>query len=791
MPAPVSQVMRVVRPTRARMSPAATASMPRERHRGYCDWRSGALASTGVLGTAAARRMWRACRAGHRPKLMLHCSSAGGEGATATCRVLQPAEAARRISGLQIWTEFCTAEEEHGAVAWLDGCSPPWAGSQFGVPVSYGCKHFGLQATLRPRGSRPPDPSRGEADLPTVGVLAEFLQRLHDDGSPWRKALRGLAVNEANVNDYRRGESRLHLHWDDRALYGNTICSVSLLGDVVMSFAKGPSCASSFARDGPGGGKAPEEYVLVHVPARSLLVLSGPARYEWQHGILEASDFQSERRVAIILRQVVPRRGASGPAQAGEGRARDGTKAPRALAGRGQPQGVRMGAEGESEPSAGPASPPQPGRASALFISTNWPDPGASAAGAVTHGRIGALKANGFRVAFAAPSRPSQAMARLADACGEECIRIGTNDEDSVVGALRAVAPDVVVFDGFNAEERFGHYVRAALPGSLRALDMQDFHALRLGREQLLASGAPAPDVVTYLPESSDEVLLRELAALHRSDVVWAISDAERDLLVQRYAVPAWKVSSAPFAYPPLSLGAMPGYAERKHVMFIGNWRHRPNRDCAAWLIRDIWPRVHEALPDLQLHVYGSCPRPEDMALSDKRINATVCGYCKDVEKTMRSHLLLAAPLRYGAGVKGKLTDAMWNGLVTVTTEVGAEGLTDSDGYPGILVASTASIEEKFAQAIVSACTHEAEWRALQGRGFGFMSRHFDSRANGEKLVSGLSRALRELPARRAGDYFGSILWRDGHRSTEFMAKYIATKEELQRLRASLPAGSA
>merc|ERR1719188_2668634 len=133
----------------------------------------------------------------------------------------------------------------------------------------------------------------------------------------------------------------------------------------------------------------------------------------------------------------------------------------------------------------------------------------------------------------------------------------------------------------------------------------------------------------------------------------------------------------------------MPGFSARHGAMFIGNWRHRPNRDAARWLIEEVWPRVHAALPDVELRIYGASPTPADMAMSNPAINAIVAGTCGSVEKAMRQHRLLVAPLRYGAGLKGKVTDAFRHGLVPVTTPVGAEGLDDVEfggRFPGCLV---------------------------------------------------------------------------------------------------------
>ncbi|CAK0828341.1 unnamed protein product [Prorocentrum cordatum] len=277
------------------------------------------------------------------------------------------------------------------------------------------------------------------------------------------------------------------------------------------------------------------------------------------------------------------------------------------------------------------------------------------------------------RVASAARAGPSQQ--RLERLCGgASCLRLAANDGPSVGAALEASSADLVVFDGFNAEERFGHYVRDLAPGAMRVLDMQDFHALRAGREELVERGATPAEVKAHRPGVGSPVLLRELASIHRCDATLAVSEEERAMLVDVYGVPAHKVHAATFGHEELSpLAELPGFAARRDVMFIGNWRHRPNRDCAKWLVREVWPHVHELLPELRLNVYGANHTAEDMALTDERIGAVVQGYCKDVGQAMRGHRLLAAPLRYGAGVKGKLVEAMRWGLVTATTPVGVE----------------------------------------------------------------------------------------------------------------------
>ena len=147
-----------------------------------------------------------------------------------------------------------------------------------------------------------------------------------------------------------------------------------------------------------------------------------------------------------------------------------------------------------------------------------------------------------------------------------------------------------------------------------------------------MAEDADAEAVASFRPAAGDEDLQRELAAIHRCDATLAISEEEQQLLIQ-YGVPAWKVAAAPFGFPkPLDV---PGFASRQGAMFIGNWRHRPNRDCARWLIQEVWPLVRQRLPDAELDVYGANQTPEDAALHNPAAGAHVPRLCYTLKDLM------------------------------------------------------------------------------------------------------------------------------------------------------------
>mmetsp|Transcript_66161 Transcript_66161/g.215235 ORF Transcript_66161/g.215235 Transcript_66161/m.215235 type:complete len:705 (+) Transcript_66161:80-2194(+) len=671
----------------------------------------------------------------------------------------------RSVPGLQLFPDFVREDEEAGLVDWLDAVTPPWRNQQAGVQTKYYSKQFGIVPTLQPRSTRPPDPSLGEAQFPTDGPFGALAERFKEQGAPWASALRGFQPNEANTNDYRREEGHfLAMHWDDRKFYSGPICVVSLLAGATMTFRLGGH-HSNFRRiagdgvdSGYGGGtaaveaggaaegakgKVEERVVRVELPRRSLMVQTGAARFEWQHGIPDPHDFAGPRRIGVIVRHaaICP----SKPLRAT--RAPVSTVAAAVLAADQAGEGVVTNGGGSAPTPSSSSSSAAPGGGqrspfSALILSSQWPDPNVSGSGLVMQGRLRALGDSGLglRVTLASEGEPGTAMDRAEREFGVRCARLTANDEVAIREILESAAPDIVIFDGFNVEERYSHFVNQFVLGAMRVLDLQDFNTLRFGRETMDEKGVDVRQMGAFRPDSGIEDLCRELTAMHRNDCTLATSEAERRLLVDNYNVPAAKVVVAPWGYPPLEgkSAKIPGFAVRTGAMFIADWRHRPNRDAAKWLVEEVWPRVHKQLPEVELTVFGANPSLADTAMSRPDINAVVAGTCGSVEKAMRQHRLLVAPLRYGAGMKGKVIDAFRHGLVPVTTEVGAEGLLDIDAdgaFPGIWAEADA---ENFAAACVQAYEDEVVWGRHQAHGSRFVARTFDLEANGKALAAAL-----------------------------------------------------
>jgi O-antigen biosynthesis protein len=181
------------------------------------------------------------------------------------------------------------------------------------------------------------------------------------------------------------------------------------------------------------------------------------------------------------------------------------------------------------------------------------------------------------------------------------------------------------------------------------------------------------------------------------------VSPAEQQRL-RRFGVPAcWVV---PTVHPRYS-GARPSYSEREGLLFIGGYGHPPNVDAALWLCREIMPRVWESLPDVTVTLLGYNPPPEIRSLESSRVR--VPGYVQNVDDYFLRSRVFVAPVRFGAGINGKIGQSLSFGLPVVTTPVGAEGIGLEDGISG-LVARDAT---EFAAAVVRAYTQQCVWERL------------------------------------------------------------------------------
>jgi GT2 family glycosyltransferase len=189
--------------------------------------------------------------------------------------------------------------------------------------------------------------------------------------------------------------------------------------------------------------------------------------------------------------------------------------------------------------------------------------------------------------------------------------------------------------------------------------DTVDLHFIRKQREfAVLGTGA----------DEASQYERIELCAARSADATVVVSEVEGDILRQHGV---GRVHVIPTIHD-AAIQSTPNFEQSSGIVFIGNYNHSPNADAAEWLARKIMPMVWKCLPRVKLALLGSNPTKEIRALASRRIE--VPGYVPDVERYFRKARVFAAPLRFGAGVKGKVGQAMAFGVPMVLTDVAAEG---------------------------------------------------------------------------------------------------------------------
>ena len=196
------------------------------------------------------------------------------------------------------------------------------------------------------------------------------------------------------------------------------------------------------------------------------------------------------------------------------------------------------------------------------------------------------------------------------------------------------------------------------------------------------------------------------------------VTDADREALLAE--LPGADVHVVPNVHEPGHDGAATP-AGRDGLLFVGNFRHPPNGDAVDYLCNQILPLVRRELPGVKLTIVGDSPPPAVQALAGDGVEVT--GWVPETEPYLASHRLSVAPLRFGAGMKGKVGEALAAGLPVVTTTIGAEGMVDA--VPADSGLAVADDPQAFADAVVRLIRDDAEWTKLAEAGRAHVARHY------------------------------------------------------------------
>jgi glycosyltransferase involved in cell wall biosynthesis len=180
-------------------------------------------------------------------------------------------------------------------------------------------------------------------------------------------------------------------------------------------------------------------------------------------------------------------------------------------------------------------------------------------------------------------------------------------------------------------------------------------------------------------------------------------------------------------------------FHERKDIVFVGGYQHVPNVDAVLYFVKEVMPLLREKLPGVRFYVVGSKPPPEIQALAAEDV--IIMGFVEDLTTLLNKMRLSVAPLRYGAGIKGKIGTAMAVGLPVVATQLAAEGMLLNDGE-NVLVAEE---PEDFASAVCKLYQDEAMWGRISDNGLLFAEKAWGAESgwkNLAKILASLNMAV-------------------------------------------------
>ena len=196
-------------------------------------------------------------------------------------------------------------------------------------------------------------------------------------------------------------------------------------------------------------------------------------------------------------------------------------------------------------------------------------------------------------------------------------------------------------------------------------------------------------------------------------------------------------------------IGRKNEFENRKDILFLGGYRHQPNVDAVLYFVREIWQYIHKARPDMRFLIIGSRP-PEELLKLDGKDNIKVVGYVKDLEEYFEYARLSIAPLRYGAGVKGKIGMSLCYGVPCICTSIAAEGMGMVDGRDIII----ADEEIEFANAVLTMFENKKLWYELSDNGMEFINNNYSFQRAVERVIEILElvNAPKDSIKQRAGN---------------------------------------
>ena len=238
--------------------------------------------------------------------------------------------------------------------------------------------------------------------------------------------------------------------------------------------------------------------------------------------------------------------------------------------------------------------------------------------------------------------------------------------------------------------------VRYFAPRAKIIYDTVDLHYVREARRAEIENSPAIAELAAWFREI-------ELGLIDRSDATLVVTDTELAVLAE--VSPAADVRVVSNVHS--SLPRVHGFRERRDIMFVGNFNHLPNRDAVVWFVDEVFPRVQAVIPGVHFNVVGSHLPDEIAALA--RPGVSIVGWVQNLAPLYDAIRLVVAPLRYGAGIKGKLGESASHGVPFVCTTIAIEGTLMESGRDCLAADDPAT----FAEAVIALYGDEATWEKI------------------------------------------------------------------------------
>lgn len=400
-----------------------------------------------------------------------------------------------------------------------------------------------------------------------------------------------------------------------------------------------------------------------------------------------------------------------------------------------------------------------------LIIGFLWPEPKSSAAGSRMMQLIELFQREGYAITFASSAQNLEFSEDISVlGVTAKTIELNSSSFDVFVKELN---PNVVLFDRFMVEEQFGWRVSEGCPNAIKILDTEDLHCLRQARQLAVKENREFT-----IEDLFSDVAKREIASILRCDLSLMVSEFEIELLQKQF-----KVSKELIYYLPIfaeRLNEIPSFTERNDFVFIGNFLHEPNWDCVKYLSDTIWPLIHKKLPETKMLIYGAYPTQKVLELNKPKQNFFIRGRADDAFEVIKKAKVVMAPIRFGAGIKGKLLEAMQCGTPCVTSSIGVEAMAGNLNWNGFIKDKP----NEFVEATVNLYNDEKLWQECQKSGFEILDKRYKKSLFEKDFITKINSLSDNLKRHRNDNFMGAILQHHLVSSTKYMSKWIEEKNK-------------